>query len=325
VPAQVTTLGKRFATAGEELLQGIGAIETLLATYPVRGIKGPMGTSQDQLNLLGSAKNVSSLESAIADELGFNHTLGSVGQVYPRSLDLAAVDVLIRATAPLSSLATTIRLMAGAGLATEGFKAGQAGSSAMPHKMNARSSERIHGLYAVLGGSHAQLAAITGDQWNEGDVTCSVVRRVALPNAFFAADGLVQTALSVLDGFGAYPAVIGRELKTYLPFLATSKILLAAVEKGVGRETAHAAIKEHAVAAARAMRETAQDSNDLLERLAGAQDLKLSLEELKALVHADPLSFSGLARQQTDAFRSQAKLVLAAYSEAADYNPEPIL
>jgi adenylosuccinate lyase len=325
VPAQVTTLGKRFATAGEELLQGIGAIETLLTTYPVRGIKGPMGTSQDQLNLLGSSDNVASLESAIAAELGFEHTLGSVGQVYPRSLDLAVVDTLIRATAPLSSLATTIRLMAGAGLATEGFKAGQAGSSAMPHKMNARSSERIHGLYAVLGGSHAQLAAITGDQWNEGDVTCSVVRRVALPNAFFAADGLVQTMLSVLDGFGAYPAVIGRELETYLPFLATSKILLAAVEKGVGRETAHALIKEHAVAAATAMRETAKDTNDLLDRLAGAENLKLSLEELKGLVHADPLSFSGLARQQTDAFRAQAKLVLAAYPQAAGFQPEAIL
>ncbi|HEX3081721.1 MAG TPA: lyase family protein, partial [Candidatus Saccharimonadia bacterium] len=238
VPAQVTTLGKRFATAGEELMLGISAIETFLETYPARGIKGPMGTAQDQLNLLGKPENVTGLEDAITAELGFNHVLGSVGQVYPRSLDLATVDLLIRACAPLSSLATTIRLMAGNFQATEGFKEGQAGSSAMPHKMNARSSERVHGLYAVLGGSHAQLAAIVGDQWYEGDVTCSVVRRVALPNAFFAADSLVQTMLSVLDGFGAYPAVINRELTTYLPFLATSRVLLAAVGKGVGRETA---------------------------------------------------------------------------------------
>jgi adenylosuccinate lyase len=162
-------------------------------------------------------------------------------------------------------------------------------------------------------------------QWYEGDVTCSVVRRVAIPNAFFAADGLTQTILSVLDSFGVYPAVIASELKTYLPFLASSKILMSAVAGGVGRETAHEIIKEHAVAAARAMRETGADTNDLLDRLAADDRLGLSAAELESIVHADPLSFTGLARQQVDAFRDRAKTVLKASPQAAAYAPEAIL
>ena len=162
-----------------------------------------------------------------------------------------------------SSLATTIRLMAGHELVTEGFAEGQVGSSAMPHKMNTRSCERVNGLAVVLRGHLSMVGELAGDQWNEGDVACSVVRRVALPDAFFAADGLFQTFLTVLDEFGVFPAVIQRELDRYLPFLATTKVLMAAVRNGVGREAAHEAIKEAAVAAALDMR-AGQAENDLL-------------------------------------------------------------
>jgi adenylosuccinate lyase len=189
VAAQATTLGKRFASAGEELLLAYERVDDLLDRYPLRGIKGPMGTSADQLDLLGGdAAAVAELEEAVARHLGFARVLGSVGQVYPRSLDFDVVSALVQAAAGPSSLATTIRLMAGQELATEGFAAGQVGSSAMPHKMNSRSCERINGLAVVLGGHLAMVAGISGTQWNEGDVSDSVVRRVALPDAFFAAD-----------------------------------------------------------------------------------------------------------------------------------------
>ena len=174
----------------------------------------------------------------------------SVGQVYPRSLDFEVVTALVQLAAGPSNLATTIRLMAGHELVTEGFKPGQVGSSAMPHKMNTRSCERVNGLAVILRGYVSMVGELAGDQWNEGDVSCSVVRRVALPDAFFAADGLFETFLTVLDEFGAFPAVIERELDRYLPFLATTKVLMAAVRNGVGREAAHEAIKEHAVAVA---------------------------------------------------------------------------
>ena len=190
VAAQATTLGKRFATVADEMLVALDRLDDLLARYPLRGIKGPMGTPQDMLDLLdGSTASLGELEERVARHLGFERVLASVGQVYPRSLDFDVVSALVQLVAGPSNLATTIRLMAGIELVTEGFKEGQVGSSAMPHKMNTRSCERVNGLAVVLRGQLAMTGELAGDQWNEGDVSCSVVRRVALPDAFFAADG----------------------------------------------------------------------------------------------------------------------------------------
>ncbi|HEX6685654.1 MAG TPA: adenylosuccinate lyase [Candidatus Limnocylindrales bacterium] len=325
VPAQATTLGKRFASAAEELLYGYPRIEDLINRYPLRGVKGPVGTAADQLDLFdGDAAKVAELEQRVAAHLGFGQVLDSVGQVYPRSLDYDVVSALALLGAAPSSLATTVRLMVGQELVTEGFKPGQVGSSAMPHKMNTRSSERINGLAVIVRGYAGMVGELAGDQWNEGDVSCSVVRRVALPDAFFALDGLFQTFLTVLDEFGAYPAVIERELDRYLPFLATTKILVGAVKKGVGRETAHEAIKEHAVAVALAMREQGQAGNDLFDRLAGDARLGLSRDEIDALV-SDRSAFVGAARSQVSAVVAKIEKLVAQHPEAAAYTPGDIL
>ena len=331
VAAQTTTLGKRFANSGQELLAAYRRVEDLLARYPLRGIKGPVGTQQDMADLLdglvtdsAGVDPVERLESSVAAHLGFDATLVNVGQVYPRSLDLDVVSALVQVASGPASFATTLRLMAGHELATEGFRPGQVGSSAMPHKMNSRSAERICGFKVILGGHLAMVAGLAGDQWNEGDVSCSVVRRVALPDAFFAIDGLFETFLSVLDDFGAYPAVIEAELRRYLPFLATTKILVAAVKAGVGRETAHEAIKEHAVAVALAMREAGAGGNDLLERLAADERLGLDLATLRSLLD-EPITFTGRARQQSAAFVADVEALAAAHPTAAAYDPSPIL
>jgi len=324
VAAQATTLGKRFANAGEEMLTAYRRVDDLIATYPLRGIKGPMGTQQDQLDLLdGDPERLDRLEQAVLDHLGFAHGLTSVGQVYPRSLDFDVVSALVQATSGPANLATTIRLMAGHELVTEGFVPGQVGSSAMPHKMNTRSAERINGLAVVVRGYLSMTSELVGDQWNEGDVSCSVVRRVALPGAFLATDGLFETLLSVLEGFGAYPAVIERELDRYLPFLATTKVLVAAVRGGVGREQAHEAIKEHAVAVALALREGAA-TNDLAERLAADARLGLDREAIDAVL-ADRSGFVGAAPRQVEAFVRQVEAMVADHPDAARYRPEPIL
>jgi adenylosuccinate lyase len=311
VPAQATTLGKRFANAGEELLQAYTRVDELLARYPLRGIKGPVGTQQDMLDLLdGDVEKVDRLEQLVGEHLGFGRLLDNVGQVYPRSLDLDVVSALVQAASGPSSLAKTIRLMAGHDLVTEGFQAGQVGSSAMPHKMNTRSCERINGLAAVLKGHLAMVAELSGDQWNEGDVSCSVVRRVALPDAFFAIDGLFETLLTVLDGFGTFPAVIERELRRYLPFLATTKLLLSLVKGGMGREQAHELVKEKAVAAALALRAGAE-ANPLLAEF----DLDLS----------DPLEFVGAAPRQVGRFVARVREIVDQHPIAAKYTPEGIL
>jgi len=325
VPAQATTLGKRFASAAEELLIAYERLVDLIGRYPLRGVKGPVGTAADQLDLFdGDAAKVAELERRVAAHLGFARVLDSVGQVYPRSLDFDVISALAQTTAAPSSLATTIRLMVGQELVTEGFRPGQVGSSAMPHKMNTRSSERVNGLAVVVRGYLSMVGELAGDQWNEGDVSCSVVRRVALPDAFFATDGLFQTFLTVLDEFGAYPAVVGRELDRYLPFLATTKILVAAVRRGVGREVAHEVIKEHAVAVALAMREKGAPDNDLFDRLAADGRLRLGRAEIDALV-ADRGAFVGAASAQVEAVTRRIAAVLAAHPEAASYAPAPIL
>src|SRR3954468_2135171 len=324
VAAQATTLGKRFATVADELMVGLERVEELIARYPLRGVKGPMGTSQDMLDLLdGDESKLADLEHRVAGHLGFDRVLDSVGQVYPRSLDLDVVSALVQLVSGPSSLAKTIRLMAGIELVTEGFAEGQVGSSAMPHKMNTRSCERVNGLAVVLRGHLSMVSELAGNQWNEGDVSCSVVRRVALPDAFFACDGLFQTFLTVLDEFGAFPAVIQRELDRYLPFLATTKVLMAAVRNGVGRETAHEAIKEAAVGVALAMRQ-GQAENDVLDRLAADPRLGLTQDQLETLV-ADPITFTGAAVDQVQAVARRVDEVVKAYPEAAGYTPAAIL
>ncbi|NDB17991.1 MAG: adenylosuccinate lyase [Actinobacteria bacterium] len=256
VPAQVTTLGKRFASAAEEMLIAYDRIEELIARYPLRGIKGPVGTSQDEL-------------------------------------------------------------------LTEGFADGQVGSSAMPHKMNARSCERVCGLAAILRGHVTMANELSGSQWNEGDVACSVVRRVVLPDAFFAIDGLFETFLTVLSEVGAYPEAIAAELASNLPFLATTKILMASVKAGLGREEAHAIIKQHSLAAV-ARRRAGEFENTLIDDLAADPRLPLDQEQLANLI-AQPLTFAGAAQTQVEQVVARVNDVCARYPHAVGYTPAPIL
>lgn len=321
VPAQITTLGKRFATAAEELLYAFERLESLQSRYPMRGIKGPVGTAQDSIDLLGSSDAHHKLEELIQRELGFNRVLNSTGQVYPRSLDYEVLTTLVQLAAAPSSLATSIRLMAGAELVTEGFKAGQVGSSAMPHKMNTRSCERVNGLTVILRGYASMVSELSGNQWNEGDVSCSVVRRVAIADAFYAMDGLLETILTVLDEFGAFPAVINAELDRYLPFLATTKILMASVKAGVGREVAHEAIKEHAVAAALGMREGR--ANNVLDALAADARIPFDRSQLDSLI-GNPMEFTGEAREQVGRVVAMIENATKLWSQSVQYKAGPI-
>jgi adenylosuccinate lyase len=324
VAAQATTLGKRFASAAEETLIALTRLRELIDRYPLRGIKGPVGTAQDMLDLFdGDAARLAELERRVAAFLGFGSVLTSVGQVYPRSLDHDVTSALVQLGAGPSSLAHTIRLMAGHELVTEGFAPGQVGSSAMPHKMNTRNCERVNGLQVVLRGYASMAAELAGAQWNEGDVFDSVVRRVALPDAFFAVDGQIETFLTVLEEFGAYPPVIERELNRYLPFLATTRILIAALRAGMGREAAHEVIREHAVAVALAMRERGAEP-DLLDRLAADPRLPLDRAALDTAL-ADRQAFTGAARGQVDAVVATVQELVDRYPEAAKYTPGDIL
>jgi adenylosuccinate lyase len=325
VPAQLTTFGKRLAMFGGELLGALEQLRHVIATYPARGLKGAVGTQLDQLSLVGGdPAKVTRLEERLLHHLGFPAALGAVGQVYPRSLDFRVVSVLTELGSAPSSLAKTLRLMAGHETAGEGFAPGQVGSSAMPHKMNSRSCERLNGLHLILKGHLTMASGLAGDQWNEGDVSCSVVRRVVLPDAFFALDGLLETFLVILGQMEAHPAAMERENQRYLPFLLSTTFLMEAVRRGVGRETAHEAIKEHAVTAAKALRDETHPESSLVSRLAADPRLALTREDLEECLRQG-MTRTGAARDQVAAFQAAVRSILADFPGAESYCPGDIL
>ena len=325
VAAQPTTFGKRLAMYAEELSLGLERLESLAANYPVRGLKGAVGTQLDSLTLFeGDQDKVSQLEQKVVKHLGIGKVFTNVGQVYPRSLDFETVSTFFQISSGMSDFAKQIRLMAGHELAGEGFAKGQVGSSAMPHKMNSRSCERINGFHTILNGYLNMTAGLAGDQWNEGDVSCSVVRRVALPDAVFALDGQLETFLTVLGNMEPYPEVIRLENEKYFPFLGTTTIMMEAVKAGAGRESAHEAIKEHAVATIRDLRAGTIQTNDLVTRLANDARISLNKEQLEAIFE-DEARLSGMAKHQVQALSKRVESIAAKYPDAANYLPGKIL
>jgi adenylosuccinate lyase len=185
--------------------------------------------------------------------------------------------------------------MAGAGLVSEGFKQGQVGSSAMPHKMNSRSSERINGMMVLLRGYNTMAADLAGDQWNEGDVSCSVVRRVVIPDSFYVLDGLLHTFMTILQEFGAFEEKIKAELNEQLPLLATTKLLMECVKAGMGREVAHQLIKKYSTT-----------EGNFFELLVKEKEFPLTIDQLKNLI-VDPSVFAGTAAEQSESVSKKIK------------------
>ncbi len=314
VAAQATTLGKRFANFGEEAWAALERIEGLLARYRLRGLKGPVGTQQDQLDLFaGDAGKMRALEQRLAEHLGFSEAMNSVGQVYPRSLDYDVAAAAVQASSAPANLARTVRLMAGHGLISEGFQTGQVGSSAMPGKRNARTCERICGLAAVVQGYADMVAALVGDQWNEGDVSCSVVRRVALPGAFLALDGQLEATLVVLKELVVFEEAIAVELAANLPTLTATRMLTAAVAAGAPREEAHRIVSEHIPRGEAFFSAVAED-----ERL---PITAAAVERIRCQL----LVLAGAAPAQSREFADRAEKLAGQHPGAARYQPESIL
>jgi len=325
--AQPTLLGRRMSMWAEELYMRVLKFERFIQDYPLRGIKGPVGTQFDMRTLLGSKENVEELERVVAEKLGFTKVLSSPGQIYPRSLDYELTSNLALLSAGCENFAKGMRLMSGYELVTEGFKEGQVGSSAMPHKMNTRSSERICGFSELLKMYADGASRLSGDQWEEGDVSCSVVRRVIIPDSFYTSDGLCETTLTVLNEMGAYTAVISKEVDRYLPFLATTEILMEAVKAGIGREEAHKVIKKYAVSEALRMRQHGSEENNLAGLLANDSTFSqagITRKKIGAIL-SDRTHFVGNARQQISDVCAGIDYLVSRYKKEARYEPGNIL
>jgi len=315
VPAQLTTLGRRFASWGEEFLIALENLETLHANYRIKGIKGAIGTGLD-LKALHS-ENWLEVESAVADELGIEETLIAPSQIYPRSLDFQVVASLYQLAAPLSSIATNIRLMSGLDLLSEGKASGQVGSSAMPHKNNPRLSERVGGLFILLKGYLTMVSEISGNQWNEGDVSESVVRRVAIADSFYTIDAILRSMKKILSELQVNESAISRELDRELEYLLSSKVLLKAVEKGMGRESAHSLILESATES------RSSSSESFFELLAKNKELGLSLSELEAL-KSNPGEHLGDASKQAQQVLKLVRTQISALKEFGNQSLDEI-
>ena len=306
VPAQLTTLGRRFASWSEEFLIALENLETLQTTYRIKGIKGAIGTGSD-LKALHS-DNWLEVERAVTDALGIEKTLIAPSQIYPRSLDFQVVASLYQLAAPIASIATNIRLMAGLGLLSEGKAIGQVGSSAMPHKDNPRLSERVGGLFVLLKGYLTMVSEISGNQWNEGDVSESVVRRVALADSFYSIDAILRSMKKILSELQVNESAISKELDRELEYLLSSKVLLKAVEKGIGRESAHSLILKSATES------RSSASGAFFELLAKNKELGLSLSELDAL-KSNPGEHLGDASKQAQQVLGLVRTQISALKE----------
>jgi len=318
VPAQISTLGRRFSSWIEELMLSLKHLEELRKRLPAKGIKGAIGTSQDLFELFGS--QYFAVEDKFMADNNLEILLVAPSQIYPRSIDYEVVTSLVQLASAPSNIAINIRLMSGIGQMSEGMEEGQTGSSAMPHKVNSRLSERVNGLLSVLKGNAVMIQELLGNQWNEGDVSCSVVRRIALSDAFYSIDAIFETMVRIMGRIEVFPEVIAREVNEHLPFLSSSRILAELVRKGFGREDAHAILKRHSLVAAKHFRETGE--NNLLKLIAADDKLKLTLSELKGFLEYS--SATELATTQAMKVIARALEESKSIPNASSYRPSEL-
>ncbi len=298
-PAQVTTVGKRVSLWAWDFVRDLEEVQGRIDRLALRGLRGATGTQASFLELCGSARRVEELERRFARKLGFERCEPVTGQTYSRKVDGLIIAALAGVAASVHKLANDVRLLANLREIEEPFERGQVGSSAMAYKRNPMLSERATGLarfVIALSQSAWQTAA---EQWLERTLDDSSNKRLVVPEAFLATDGILQIVLHITRGFVVYPRVMAARLAEELPFMATERILVEAVKAGGDRQALHERIRRHSVAAAREVKEFGR-ANDLLERLRG--DAAFATVKFERAV--DPKAFVGMAARQVDRFLS---------------------
>lgn len=299
-PAQPTTVGKRATLWLMELLLDLDDVEYMLKEQKLLGTKGTTGTQASFLELFnGDYDTVSKLDSMIAEKMGFEACYPVSGQTYSRKVDSRVLNVLSGIAQSAHKFSNDIRLLQHLKEIEEPFEKNQIGSSAMAYKRNPMRSERIASLsnYVIADALNPAITAAT--QWFERTLDDSANKRISVPEAFLAIDGILDLYLNVVDGLVVYEKVIHQRLMTELPFMATENIMMDAVKAGGDRQELHESIRTHSMAAGRVVKEEGQP-NDLLERIAGDKAFNMTMEQLQAIM--DPKNFVGCAPAQTEDF-----------------------
>lgn len=315
-PAQPTTVGKRACLWIQDLLFDLEAVDRLLAGLRLRGARGTTGTEASFLRLLGDGASVDRLNEILAERFGFPGVYDVVGQTYPRKVDHRCLAALAGIGASTARFGHDIRLLQAFGEVEEPFGEHQVGSSAMPYKRNPMRSERICALARHLCVLELDASWTASVQWMERTLDDSANRRISLPEAYLAADAVLQLEANVAAGLVVHPAVIARRLERELPFLVVEEVLVAGVEAGGDRQALHERIRRHAMEARRRLDEGAVE-NDFLDRVAGDPAFGLDRAALDAL--ARPEALIGRAPAQVERFlRERVDPVVAEAGAAAD-------
>ena len=297
-PAQLTTVGKRAALWCYEFVMDLQEVEYRLDTLPFRGVKGTTGTQASFLVLFdGNDKKVKRLDKAVAAAFDFKKTCAVTGQTYQRKIDALVVNTLASIAQSAHKLCNDLRLLANLKEIEEPFEKSQVGSSAMAYKRNPMRAERVTALSRLVLSLASSPQMTASEQWFERTLDDSANRRVVIPEAFLAVDGILEILINVLDGLVVYPKVIAARVAAELPFMATENILMAAVKAGGNRQKLHEKIRQHSHVAAEQVKKFGK-RNDLIDRLKA--DNAFSKVDFKAVLN--PKSYIGRAPQQVDEF-----------------------
>ena len=297
-PAQLTTVGKRATLWCYEFVMDLAEIEHRLQTLPFRGVKGTTGTQASFLALFdGNHNKVKQLDKAVAKAFGFKNICAVTGQTYQRKIDTLTVNALASIAQSAHKLCNDLRLGANLKEIEEPFEKSQIGSSAMAYKRNPMRCERATALSRFVLSLASSPAMTASEQWFERTLDDSANRRIVIPEAFLATDGILEILINVAGGLVVYPKVIGQRIHAELPFMATENIMMAAVKAGGNRQKLHERIRQHSQAAAEQVKQQGKP-NDLIERL--KTDDAFSKVNLKTILN--PKNYIGRAPQQVDEF-----------------------
>ena len=306
--AQPTTYGKRAALWLQDLVMDLERLDFCLSHMKLLGCRGTTGTGASFLELFGGDKEkVKRLEKLIAEKVGFDSVYSVSGQTYPRKADYCLLSVLSGIAQSAQKFSGDIRLLSHLKEVDEPFESGQVGSSAMAYKRNPMRSERISSLARFVEAEAMNPAMTAGTQWLERTLDDSANRRISIPEAFLATDGILLLYENVISGLTVYPKVAEKHLLDELPFMATENILMYCVKEGGDRQVLHEAIRKHSVAAGKAVKLEGAD-NDLLDRIAADPVFGLNREQLGRIISESDLT--GMAKEQTEAYVSEVRALL---------------
>lgn len=321
-PAQPTTVGKRATLWIQELLMDLEDVEYQLSKAKLLGSKGTTGTQASFLELFdGDHEKCKELDKKIAEKMGFKACFPVSGQTYSRKLDSQFLNVLASIAQSASKFSNDIRLLQHLKEVEEPFEKNQIGSSAMAYKRNPMRSERIGSLSRYVMCDVLNGYFTTATQWFERTLDDSANKRLSVPEAFLAVDGILSLYANVADGLVVYPKVIEQRLRKELPFMATENIMMDAVKKrGADRQQLHEKIRVHSMAASKVIKEEGGE-NDLLERIANDEAFGVTLEELENILQ--PEKYTGRAKEQTEDFLNDyVNPILEKYKDIESDKPE---